>query len=198
MIAGRVAAAIAIVMLGVRPAVAQQLVVSPFVGASFRTATSIVDLENAAGHVKVAIGSSVGWQGDGWFGVEGDVGFHPGFFSGDAGLVTSSRVVTAMATLVVHLPRRLSPAWIRPYGTIGAGALFVSIEDTGNVFTSRSSQAAFGAGGGVVFAVRSRLGVRADIRYFRSTFEDPLTGIPAIGERHLNFWRVSAGPVIRF
>jgi opacity protein-like surface antigen len=181
-----------------RVAGAQQLFVAPAIGVTFRTETGIVDLENASRRHKPAIDVAAGVRSEGWLGAQISLGLYPGFFGGDTGLVVSSHVVAATGNLILSAPARLSRAGVRPFASVGGGILRVATTDVGQVFSSESSLLALTAGAGATMDVSSRLAIRTEVRYFRSSFADPRPGIPVIDARYLHFWQAAAGPVLRF
>src|SRR5688572_4470456 len=113
----------------------------PFVGVTFGPSTTLVgDLEGAAGlpqegeqsgSANIVFGGSVVLLGD-IFGVEGDIGFAPGFFqAGDRmvgdpmrpRLVFSSSVQTFTGNVVVALSRQIAQYTLRPYFVGGGGVM---------------------------------------------------------------------------
>jgi hypothetical protein len=117
----------------------------------------------------------------------------PAFFESDVGLVQSSRVTTASENVVI------SPWWtrrVRPYGTIGAGVASVHIFDVADVFATSTMLLALSGGAGVDVHLRSRFGLRADVRYVHTGFDEPPPSTPSLGERFLQTWRISGGLVV--
>src|SRR5262249_34731284 len=105
----------------------------------------------------------------------------------------SSRVTTANGNVVIspwRTPR------VRPYVTIGAGVAWVRIADVADVFATSATLPAINAGAGVHVVLRSRFGVRGDVRYLRTRFEEPPPSAPSLGARFLQTWRISGGLVI--
>jgi hypothetical protein len=184
-----------LVLLCTREATAGDRFVAGFVGATARTETGFIDLEGAASKRKPAVGMAAGWWSKSWFGIEGELTLLPGFFEGDAGLVVSSRVITANGNLLVS-PWRSER--VQPYATIGAGVMSVRMSDVAGVFPTDTNLAALNGGGGVIVAMRPRFAVRGDLRYFRSRFDESPAGGPALGARFLHNWRISAGIVVRY
>jgi hypothetical protein len=174
-------------------AFAQNWFVSPMVGSTFHAETGFVDLENAMEKKKLSIAVGGGRFIGSRFGVEGELAWLPQFFNGDGGLVQSSRVVTTSGNVLVQVPI----GKLRPYGTMGAGWMFVRTEDVADVFTSSSALKALNAGGGVIAPVKNWT-FRADVRYFVSEHADSQPRIPVIEDRSLRFWRVSVGLVFQF
>jgi len=173
-------------------AFAQNWFVSPMVGSTFHAKTGFVDLENAVEKKKLSIGLGAGRFIGSRFGVEGEVAWLPEFFNGDGGLVNSSRVVTTSGNVLVQVPI----GKLRPYGTIGAGGVFIRTEDVADVFTSSSVLKALNGGGGVMAPVKNWT-FRADVRYFASEHADSQPRIPVIEDRSLRFWRVSVGVIFQ-
>src|SRR5262249_4107686 len=177
-----------------RAAAASNWFVAPFAGATARTRTGFIDLDGAESLRKVAIGTAVGWQGDRWFGIEGEVALLPAFFGSDVGLVQSSRVITANGNVVIspwRTPR------VRPYVTIGAAVVWVHVADVASVFATSATLPAINGGAGVHVDLRSRFGLRGDVRYVRTAFEEPPPATPSLGARFLQTWRISGGLVVR-
>jgi opacity protein-like surface antigen len=193
----RIGTAVMLALAIARVAGAQEFFVAPAVGVTFQTETGIVDLENASRRHKLAIDVAAGMRSEGWLGVQISLGLYPGFFGGDAGLVASSHVVAATANLMLSAPARWSRAGVRPFALVGGGILHIATTDIGQVFSSDSSLLALTAGAGATIEVSTRFAIRADVKYFRSSFADPRPGIPVIDARYLHFWQAVAGLVLR-
>jgi opacity protein-like surface antigen len=178
-----------------RSAAASTWFVAPFAGATAGTRTGFIDLDGAESLRKFTIGAAAGWQGDRWFGVEGELALLPAFFESEIGLVKSSRVTTANGNVVIS-PWRTNR--VRPYVTIGAGLVRVHIADVADVFTTSATLPAINGGAGVRIDLRSRFGLRGDVRYFRTRFDEPPPSTASLGERFLQTWRISAGVVVGF
>jgi hypothetical protein len=175
---------------------AQDWFVSPFAGATFRTETGFVDLENAAEKTKLALGVGVGRWGTRALGFEGEVTWVPGIFNGEEGLVLSSHLLAVTGNVLVALPR--TRHWIvKPYATAGAGAMFIRTEDIADVFTSSSILKTLDAGAGAMIPMK-KWTWRLDFRYFLSEHAQPKSAIPVIDDRSLRFWRASGGVLVRF
>ena len=176
-----------------RSAASSTWFVAPFAGATIHTRTGFIDLDGAESLRKVTIGAAAGWQGDRWLGIEGEVALFPGFFESDVGLVQSSRVMTANGNVVIspwRTPR------VRPYVTVGAGVAWIHINDVANVFATSAMLPAINGGAGVHIDLRSRFGLRGDVRYVRTRFDEPPPSTPSLGARFLQTWRISGGLVV--
>jgi len=143
-------------------------------------------------------GASITFMGGGVFGFEGDFGFSPDFYGKtDLG---GSNVFTATGNLVIGIPFGGQHGFgVRPYGVVGAG-LLKSASDFGTAITDiDESSVTWSAGGGVLVFFGSSMGIRADVRYFR-TFDDlEILGIPiAESPGKVDFTRGSLGFVLRF
>jgi hypothetical protein len=178
-----------------RSAAASNWFVAPFAGATARTQTGFIDLDGAESLRKFTIGAAAAWQGDRWFGIEGELALLPAFFESDIGLVESGRVTTANGNVVIS-PWRTNR--VRPYLTIGAGVVWLHVADVADVFSTSATLPAMNAGAGVRIDLRSRFGLRGDVRYFRTRFEEPPPSTASLGARFLQTWRVSGGLVIGF
>jgi hypothetical protein len=186
-----------LLLLASRPAAAGEWLLTGFAGATFRASTGFVDVDQGVGRRKLAFGGSAAWLSDRWLGCEGEMTLVPRLFEGGSGLVPSSRAFGAHVNLLVMPPRWLASR-IRPYGTLGGGAIAVRASDVAGVFNTRTTLAAINAGAGVLVRLGSRFAVRGDLRYFRTSFREPPPGRVAIGSWYLHFWRGSAGLVVQF
>jgi len=143
-------------------------------------------------------GASLGWMGGGVFGFEGDFGYSPDFYGKT--VTGGSSALTATGNLLLGVPFGGQQGFgVRPYALIGAGVLN-SKSDFGTTITEiDDSSVTWSAGGGVMLFFGTRVGVRGDVRYFR-TFDDlEILGIP-IGQStgKVDFTRGSLGLVLRF
>ena len=171
--------------------------IKPFLGLTFGGGTTFVDLEEAAGDPNLVYGGSVQWLGN-IFGVEGDVGFGPGFFdSGDLTEVTESGVTTVTGSVVITLPRRTTQYTLRPYFVGGFGLMHVRRVDSLNAFDPTTNLAAINIGGGVTGFVTDRVGLSWDVRYFRNVTGPDLESGATFGEARLSFWRATMAVVFR-
>lgn len=173
--------------------------IMPFVGLKFGADTDIVDPERAIGNKKPVIGATVALVTNGPLGVEADVGYIPGFFDADRNppLVSSSSVATLMGNAVVSAPKRWTGYSLRPYVSGGLGVIKVQQEDVLDISTFNRNLFGWNLGGGAIGEVNDRVGVRWDLRYFRSvnrTGED--TSI-SFGSERISFWRASMALLIR-
>jgi hypothetical protein len=167
----------------------------PFVGVNF-AGDSGKELSNAIDASRFNWGFSLGYMGGGVIGVEGDFGYSPDFFgSTDLG---GSSVLTVMGNVLLGVPFGGQKGFgIRPYGLVGMGLLRSAV-NAFSVGDVDENKAAWDFGGGVLIFF-GPVGVRADLRYFRTFSAVDLLNLDVIESRgHLDFARASAGFIIRF
>jgi hypothetical protein len=181
---------------------------TPFLGYTFKGATTLNDLEDAVGTTHWHFGGAVTLLGDGPFGVEALFHYVPGFFQNpeEARIpvrVTSSRTYALMGNAVLTAPRRLTQYGLRPYLSGGVGRIHVFRNDLLDLAPiPRLNLLGMNLGGGGVGFLNDRLGLRFDLRYFRKihgpdeeSLEIPVTvGFEPI---RLRYWTANVGVVIR-
>jgi hypothetical protein len=166
--------------------------VSPFIGVNFA---------NNSGDGRANYGVNAGYMGAGVIGGELDFGYAPSFF-GNQGVYGSNYVMDFMGNVIVGIPvGGTHGAGVRPYGTIGLG--LVRSQVTGGVnglIQTSNNDVGMNAGAGVMGFLSDHVGLRGDLRYFR-TFNDSSTISAANGVNidfgSFHFWRASFGVVIR-
>ena len=169
----------------------------PFVGVNFG-GDSGSEFLNAADASRFNWGASFAWMGAGVVGVEGDIGYSPDFFGKtDAG---GSSVLTFTGNLLLGVPfGGQSGFGIRPYALVGIGM----VRPDGDAFAGEEifgeNRISWDFGGGLMVFFATHVGIRADVRYFR-TFEavDFLETEAVDGAGNLDFTRGSVGFVLRF
>ncbi len=170
--------------------------IKPFLGVTFGGDTTFVDLDQVAGHPKIAFGVTNALLGE-VIGVEADLGRVPGFFTGGH-LVVNSSVTTLTGNVVLALPRHRTRYTLRPYVVGGAGLMHVHIDDFLAVLPVASSLAALDVGGGATGFLTDRIGVSWDVRYFRSIGGHDEGLAVSFGAEQLSFWRANMALVIRY
>jgi hypothetical protein len=178
-----------------------QWIVTPYVGVNVAG-----DLETRRG----GAGVSAGYIGD-WVGFEFDVERHGHFFKdaeiGNTGNSftedVNTRATRIMGNVLVPLHRTGATGW-RLYGAAGFGLIRADFIHEGPSPEVHQNDFAFNAGGGVIKSLNSRLGLRADLRYFRA-FADQNKSLPAgqIGDvngvyKDYGFWQFTFGVTFRF
>ncbi len=173
---------------------------TPFVGATFGGNAEVGgsgdnfrnDFER-----KISYGATLGWMGAGIIGFEADFGYSPNFFRADDNsdnfnLVGDGNVTTLMGNLVVGAP--MGP--IRPYASGGVGLLKSKVDSAGQFFDASRSDFGYDLGAGVM-AMGGNIGIRGDVRYFRSLQSNDSDGIDfSLG--NFKFWRGTVGVTFKF
>lgn len=152
---------------------------------------------------RVNFGGSVAWMGAGIVGFEVDFGFSPNFFentTGDADFqFGDSNVTTLMANAVVGAPfGGQSGAGVRPYVSGGVGLIRSKIDDPGDLFNVNSNDFGLNVGGGVAGFFTDNVGLRGDIRYFRSLQDNEPDDEFDVALGSFSFWRGTVGVTFRF
>ena len=169
--------------------------VRPFLGAAISPKHGFVDLEQTSGDSKLVFGGAAGWHRRA-IGFEFELSVLPGFFDGADDLIVEGDVTTMMGNVTWQLPKPHESSRLRAYVSGGAGIIRVRLEDALDAYSSTTSLAAGNAGGGVLFRVRPRLDVNADVRYFKTQYGD--VDPAGFSEQFVSFTRLTGGVVLRF
>jgi opacity protein-like surface antigen len=171
---------------------------TPFLGSAFASQTPFIDPEQSEGSTQLVVGGSVAWLSSGVFGLEGDFGYAPRFFEQDnrAGLVSGSNMTTLVGNVMVTLPLSITRESLRPYLIGGAGLMHAAARTVGDVFTFNDNLFGYDVGGGAIGMFDPNVGVRFDLRQFRSVYALQHRVLP--GTEHLSFWRATIGVTIRY
>jgi opacity protein-like surface antigen len=167
----------------------------PFWGVNFG-GNSGQELANGIDAKRFDWGASLGFMGAGVLGIEADFARSPDFYGRTD--VGGSSVFTATGNLLVGIPiGGQKGVGFRPYGLAGLGVIRSKVDAFGDVLSIDNSEAAWDFGGGAMFFFGSHLGLRGEVRYFR-TFKaiNLLEGIDRTGP--LDFTRGSVGLILRF
>jgi len=179
---------------------------TPFVGGVFGGNATFRDFDgdfDDALEKRVNFGAALGWMGNGIIGFETDFSWTPNFFEvtdgpGDFDF-GDSNVTSLMGNLVVGAPigGQTGPG-IRPYASGGIGLLRARV-DGGDFFDDLTrNDLGVNVGGGVHGFFTDNIGVRGDIRYFRSLNDDEPDNEFDLGLADFHFWRATVGLTIRF
>jgi len=171
-----------------------------FAAVGFNGATTFT-LGDAVEKKHGILGVGASWVGN-LVGVEGDLGWGPGFFEPHPKqliVAHSSGVTTATGNVIVTLPRKWMEYTLRPYVVGGVGVMHVTFTDVFNVFNVSEVLPTYDIGGGAVGFLTNRVGVAWEVRRFDTLKESSTLGIssPSPGGR-LSFWRASMALVVRY
>lgn len=176
--------------------------IKPFLGGTFGTSTTFVDLERAypegeSGKRNLTVGVSGAWLGD-IVGFEVDLSIAPGFFErGDQELLLSSRVTTLTGNVVLTPPRRLTRYTLRPYLVGGIGLMRVRFDEFIGTLRVRDTLTAIDIGGGATGFLSDYVGVSWEVRYFRSVGGGSSGEGVTFGRAQLSFWRATMALAVR-
>jgi opacity protein-like surface antigen len=169
----------------------------PFIGYNF-AGNSGKELSDAIDAERVNWGVSLAYMGGGVLGLEADIGYSPDFF-GKTDLGGSS-VLTMMGNLLIGIPiGGQSGVGFRPYVLGGLGLVRSQVDAFSDVASLDNSEFGWSFGGGAMFFFGDAVGLRADLRYFRTFGEvdfDLEDGI--VRREQVDFARASAGLILRF
>jgi hypothetical protein len=166
----------------------------PFLGVNF-AGDSGKELEDAFDASRFNWGFGLGYMGGGVIGFEGEFGYSPDFFgSTDIG---GSSVMTVMGNILLGIPFGGQKGFgIRPYGLVGFGLLRTQVDAFDPDIDD--NKAAWDFGGGVMMFF-GPVGVRGDLRYFRTFSAVDFLGLDLDDDRgSVDFARASAGFIVRF
>jgi opacity protein-like surface antigen len=199
--------ALSVVAWTAAPAQAQW-VVTPHIGAS----AGDVETGKLLGGNGGVIGGSVDYFGS-RLGLELEIERHFHFFQdpdiGDSGpestnfVDVNTRAMSVMGNMVVPIHITGATNW-RPYGAAGLGMIRASFEHEGPDPDAHQNDFAFNVGGGVMYRLNARVGLRGDVRYFRALADEDRDLPPGqIGDlygvyRDYGFWRWSFGVTLGF
>jgi opacity protein-like surface antigen len=199
------ATAVAFVFTAAAPSASADWLFTPFVGANFGGDADFGDFDDFDDEAerRIDFGASLGWMGAGIVGFEVDFGWSPNFFEntiGDADFgFGDSNVTTLMANLLVGVPvgGQTGPG-IRPYGSGGIG-LIRSHVDGGDFFDDlNTNDLGFNVGAGLHGFFNDTIGIRGDVRYFRSLADNEPDDEFDLALSDFDFWRATVGVTFRF
>lgn len=181
---------------------------TPFVGMNFGGAFNddFGDFEDEFEN-RGTFGASLAWMGGGILGFELDFGYSPNFFEVTEGEgdfeYGDNNVTTLMANVVLGAPvGGQTGMGIRPYASGGLGIIRSRIGDAEDLFDVTSNDWGFNVGGGIAGFFTDNIGLRGDVRYFRSiadeSNDDDDVDFDDIGLGSFKFWRGTVGLTFRF
>ncbi|HTL44977.1 MAG TPA: outer membrane beta-barrel protein [Vicinamibacterales bacterium] len=185
-------------------------VITPFVGWNFGGSADVNNgvtgtaFSNQFEH-KIDYGVSVAQMGAGIIGWEADFGYSPNFFeTGTASnnafdFTNDSNVTTLTGNVIVGAPLGGHGGSIRPYAVGGVGLIRTNVQDAAGFFQDVTSKNDFGfdIGAGVMGYFAQNVGIRGDVRYFRS-FNGSSDNVTGLGLSNFHFWRGSVGVSFKF
>jgi opacity protein-like surface antigen len=108
-------------------------------------------------------------------------------------------VTTLMANILVGAPvGGQSGMGIRPYASGGVGIIKSRVDDAEQFFNVDSTDWGFNLGGGIAGFFTDNIGLRGDIRYFRSLQDNEPDDEFDVALSDFRFWRGTVGVTFRF
>jgi len=164
--------------------------VTPYLGTAFG---------GDASSQHVIYGAAAAWMSHGIVGVEFDGSIAPDLLDEDDGVIlgiADSNVTTLMGSLVIGAP--LGEPGVRPYAVAGAGLIRSRVSDANDIFDIDENSFGINVGGGVHALVRTNIGLRADLRYFRGVRDTDSSDDVDLELGSFDFWRATVGATFRF
>jgi hypothetical protein len=136
-------------------------------------------------------------MGGGVAGVEGDIGYSPDFYGKND--VGGSSLLSLMGNVLLGVPFGGQKGFgVRPFGLVGIGVLRSNLESFKELVGFDNSEVAWDFGGGVIVFFGQHVGIRGDLRYFR-TFGKVDFGPIQVGDTDaVDYTRGSIGLVLRY
>jgi opacity protein-like surface antigen len=186
-----VAVVVGVVALGLPAQSAAQAFVNPFFGYNFSGDSGCPEITGCEDK-NLNWGVSLGAVG-GIVGAELEFAYTDSFF-GETSQTTTS-VTTIMGNFL--LAPRFGP--IQPYGVAGLGLIRSKVDLTaGTSVDEDQNNFGYDVGGGLMVFFGRHVGVRADVRYFRSFSVLNLLDLDFLRENKLDFGRFSGGVIFKF
>jgi opacity protein-like surface antigen len=166
------------------------VVLTPYVGSLFGG-----DLSGN----RTSFGGSAAFMGGGVFGAEFGFNYAPEFVSASVASEDIAQM-SLMGNLIVGIPIGSSDqaGHLRPYITGGAGLFRITSNESQFFDRVSSNDFAVNFGGGMMAFFSEHVGIRGDIRYFRTLTDDNPGGGVDFNLGGLNFWKWDVGAAFKF
>lgn len=178
---------------------------TPFVGANFGGSADAPFADVVGDQSRTTFGGSIAVMSGGIFGIEADLGYTPKFFGTDVDIagvpvdVAGNNVLTAMVNLTAGVPLEgRSGVGIRPYAVGGVGLIRQRFEVVGGLFGYSASDVGYNVGGGLLLFFSPNVGIRGDVRHFRSLAGDMVIDLLDLDLGTFNFTRATVGVTFRY
>lgn len=188
-------------MLAPANASAQSWFFSPFIGGNFGGSADFGDFPDADDEVerRMDFGATLGWNPS-VVGFEIDLGYSPNFFQDTAGdrnfEFGDSNVTTLMGNVLLSAKPGTG---FRPYLSTGLGLIRANVSSGSNLFNDLSTNdLGFNIGGGANAQFNDNIGIRGDVRYFRSLQDNEPDNEFDLSLGSFDFWRGTVGLTFRW
>lgn len=203
---GRIVLFLSLFAFAATPSIARaDVLLTPFVGANVGGSASSPLFDFSGDASRTNFGASVAVMSGGVLGLEADIGYTPRFFGTDvpiAGVpltLARNRVVTAMANLTAGIPLQgRSGIGVRPYGVAGVGLIRQQVDVIGALAAYTANDFGYDVGAGLMVFFGPHVGLRGDVRHFRSVGGGGLTDLLDLNPGAFNFTRTSIGVTFRY
>lgn len=182
-------------------AFAQNWFFSPFIGGNFGGNASFGDFADADDEVerRLDFGGTLGWSPS-VVGFEVDLGFSPNFFEDTAGDRNFDFGETNVTTIMGNLLLSARPGTgIRPYASAGLGLMRANVPSATGLFNDlATNDLGVNVGAGLNGQFSERVGLRGDLRYFRSLQDNVSDNEFDLDFGSFEFWRGTVGMTFRW
>ena len=190
-----------VLMLAPATASAQSWFFSPYIGGNFGGSADFGDFPNNDDAVerRMDFGATLGWNPS-VVGFEVDLGFSPNFFQDTAGDRNfdfgDSNVTTLMGNVLFSVP---PGGGLHPYASAGLGLIRANVQSSTGLFNDLSTNdLGVNIGAGLNANFNDNIGVRGDVRYFRSLQDNQPDNDFDLSLGTFDFWRGSVGLTFRW
>ena len=180
---------------------AQSWFFSPFIGGNFGGSADFGDFPDQDDEVerRMDFGATLGWNPS-VVGFEIDLGYSPNFFEDTAGdrnfEFGDSNVTTLMGNLLLSAP---PGSGFRPYASGGLGLIRANVSSGTGLFNDLSTNdLGVNIGGGINAQFNENVGIRGDLRYFRSLQDNEPDNELDLSLGSFDFWRGTVGMTFRW
>ena len=137
-------------------------------------------------------------MGGGIIGAEVGLGYSPSFVP-ETSVSAAVKALSLMGNIVVGIPiGGTTDTGVRPYASAGVGLFRVTAKESDFLDRINSNDFAFNVGVGVTGFFSDRVGIRGDIRYFRTLADEKSGSGVDVSLGDLNFLRATVGAAFRF
>ena len=169
------------VLAGSAPSASAEAILTPYAGIVF--GSSVSDEHGV-------YGGSLAFTG-GVFGFEVDYAYSPDFFGrGDLVDLPDNSLSTLMGNFMFS--GKVSDN-SRVYVVAGGGLIKQRLDGTDEFFDVDRNDFGIDAGGGIIVGLGGRVGIRGDVRYFRSVGDDEADNEFDIDFGSFSYWRATGG-----
>ena len=175
---------------------------SPFIGGNFGGNADFGDFpdDDDAVERRMDFGATLGWNPS-VVGFEFDLGYSPNFFENTAGDFNfefgENNVTTLMGNVLISAP---PGSGVRPYASGGLGLIRASVQSATGLFNDlATNDLGVNIGGGLNANFNDNIGIRGDLRYFRSLQDnEPDNDFLDLNLGSFDFWRGTVGLTFRW